>query len=71
MIRIGAGYQPVRVFDALAAVARKTLSNFTKHTAATPVDDNMMHVPGHVCRKTLPEATEQDDSSSQRTRTPL
>jgi AhpD family alkylhydroperoxidase len=36
---INAGYQPAHIFDALVGVAQKTLSNFTNHMAATPVDE--------------------------------
>jgi uncharacterized peroxidase-related enzyme len=36
-----AGYTPGQLLDALVGVAQKTLSNFTNHIAATPLDEPM------------------------------
>ena len=36
-----AGYTPAQLLDVLVGVAQKTLSNFTNHLAATPLDEQM------------------------------
>lgn len=35
---LSAGYSPAQLLDVLVGVAQKTLSNFTNHIAATPLD---------------------------------
>lgn len=35
---VDAGYQPAQAFEVLVGVAMKTLSNYTNHIAATPLD---------------------------------
>ncbi|NIP39006.1 MAG: carboxymuconolactone decarboxylase family protein [Candidatus Dadabacteria bacterium] len=38
---LGAGYTKANIFDVIAAIAAKTISNYTNHIVGTPFDDSI------------------------------